>query len=64
VDQLQKLRLTHCNREQAPSTFDLHSIQGRITYDRIPGLSHKFCAILANRAAYCIELDSHKGFAA
>jgi hypothetical protein len=33
-------------------------------YDRIKGHSHKFCVILANRAAYCIELDSHKGFAA
>jgi len=32
--------------------------------DRILGRSHKFRAILANRAAYCIELDSHKRFAA
>lgn len=32
--------------------------------DQMQGLGHKFCAILANRAGYCIELDSHKGFAA
>ena len=58
------LRLTHRNREQAPSHIDLHRIQSCIANDRITGHSHKFRAILANRAAYCIELDSHKGFAA
>jgi len=47
-----------------PPTFDIHSIQDSVANDWILHPSHKFCAILANRAAYCIELDSHKGFAA
>jgi len=64
VGQLQILRLARRYRGQAPSHIDLDWIQGCITNDQIPPLSHKFCAILANRAAYCIELDSHKDFAA
>lgn len=54
----------HRHREHAPSHIDLHRIQRCLANDRILARSHKFCAILANRAAYCIELDSHKGFAA
>ena len=61
--------LSICNGSTAiggkpPPTFDLHGIHERITHDRITGHSHKFRAILGNRAGYCIELDSHKGFAA
>ncbi len=47
-----------------PPTWDLPRFHDCITHDRIPSHSHKFRAILANRAGYCIELDSHKGFAA
>ena len=35
-----------------------------VTSDRILILGHKFRANIAHRAAYCMELDSHKGFAA
>ncbi len=47
-----------------PPTFDLQCTQNRIINDQNPLLGHILFAILANRAAYCIELDSHKGFAA
>ena len=56
--------LTDRYRRQASSHIDLRLPHHRVSNDRIRGHSHKFRAILANRAAYCIELDSHKGFAA
>ncbi len=56
--------LIHRYRRQASSHIRTAPISDRITNDRNLSHSHKFCAILANRAAYCIELDSHKGFAA
>ena len=55
---------TYCLREQARSHIGSSWISNSVTNDQNHDHSHKFCAILANRAAYCIELDSHKGFAA
>ncbi len=56
--------LTCRYRRQARYHSGSAPISGRLTNDRNLTRSHKFCAILANRAAYCIELDSHKRFAA
>ena len=56
--------LTHRIREQARSHIGSSWISKQCSNDQNLDHSHKFCAILANCAAYCIELDSHKGFAA